>query len=128
MTLVTSTAHAIKLPRPDTEDSSMTRDYSNSDMHRFAVPGSKNFNNIARPSPSLHLSNIPPGETEEGVRNLFAQHGLVAGFKFFAYGSLGHLLAFPFVVFVICHIDRFHLGRLLIYSFSFPLVHRPARR
>lgn len=35
------------------------RDYSQSPLHRFKKPGSKNYQNIYPPSATLHLSNIP---------------------------------------------------------------------
>jgi len=41
------------------QDSGLTKDYSNSPLHRFKRPNSKNYNNIYAPSSTLHLSNIP---------------------------------------------------------------------
>lgn len=38
---------------------SFYRDYSQSPLHRFKKPGSKNYQNIYPPSATLHLSNIP---------------------------------------------------------------------
>ncbi len=37
----------------------LTKDFTNSPLHRFKKPGSKNYNNIFPPGTVLHLSNIP---------------------------------------------------------------------
>lgn len=49
----------VQLPREGHEDQGLTKDYSNSPLHRFKKPGSKNYSNIFPPSATLHLSNIP---------------------------------------------------------------------
>ena len=59
--------------------------YEKSEFHRFAIAGSKNYQNITPPSTSLHLSNLPPEVTEEQLRTLFGQHGEVVQFRFFPY-------------------------------------------
>lgn len=43
---------------PVKNDGGLAKDYSNSPLHRFKKPGSKNFNNIFPPNATLHLSNI----------------------------------------------------------------------
>ncbi|NXA11082.1 PTBP3 protein, partial [Sapayoa aenigma] len=74
----------IQLPREGQEDKGLTKDYSNSPLHRFKNPCSKNFQNIFPPSATLHLSNIPPSVTVDDLKNLFASKGsTVRGFKFF---------------------------------------------
>ncbi|KAM9587355.1 polypyrimidine tract-binding protein 3 isoform 2-T2 [Morphnus guianensis] len=50
---------AVQLPHEGQQDQGLTKDYSNSPLHRFKKPGSKNFQNIFPPSATLHLSNIP---------------------------------------------------------------------
>ena len=68
-----------------TQDSGLTKDYTNSPLHRFKRPGSKNFNNIYPPSETLHVSNIPPTVSEDDLRQSFLQETgkEVAKFKFF---------------------------------------------
>lgn len=74
----------IQLPREGQEDKGLTKDYSNSPLHRFKNPCSKNFQNIFPPSATLHLSNIPPSVTVDDLKNLFTSKGsTVRGFKFF---------------------------------------------
>nr|XP_033811944.1 polypyrimidine tract-binding protein 1 isoform X1 [Geotrypetes seraphini] len=74
----------VQLPREGQEDQGLTKDYSNSPLHRFKKPGSKNFQNIFPPSATLHLSNIPPSVTEDDLKILFSSNGaIVKGFKFF---------------------------------------------
>ncbi|XP_041342246.1 polypyrimidine tract-binding protein 3 isoform X6 [Pyrgilauda ruficollis] len=74
----------IQLPREGQEDKGLTKDYSNSPLHRFKHPCSKNFQNIFPPSATLHLSNIPPSVTVDDLKNLFTSKGsTVKGFKFF---------------------------------------------
>lgn len=74
----------VQMPKEGQPDSGLTKDFSNSPLHRFKKPGSKNFNNIFPPSPTLHLSNIPQNVSEQQLRDLFSQYGQVKGFKFFA--------------------------------------------
>lgn len=64
----------------------MTRDYTNSPLHRFKKPGSKNYMNIYPPSSTLHLSNIPPNITKEFLIKAFTDKGFdVKMLKFFQY-------------------------------------------
>ncbi|OXB82664.1 UNVERIFIED_CONTAM: hypothetical protein H355_003959 [Colinus virginianus] len=75
--------HNIQLPR-EGEDSGLTKDYSNSPLHRFKNPCSKNFQNIFPPSATLHLSNIPPTVSFDDLKSLFARTGsTVKALKFF---------------------------------------------
>jgi len=46
-------------------------DFSNSKEHRYRIAGSKNCNNIARPSPVLHLSNLCEDKHEDFYIKLF---------------------------------------------------------
>ncbi|XP_034531260.1 polypyrimidine tract-binding protein 1-like isoform X3 [Notolabrus celidotus] len=82
---VTFSKHTtVQLPREGHEDQGLTKDYSNSPLHRFKKPGSKNYSNIFPPSATLHLSNIPPSVVEDDLRRLFASSGAtVKAFKFF---------------------------------------------
>ncbi|NXY16732.1 PTBP3 protein, partial [Atrichornis clamosus] len=74
----------IQLPHEGQEDKGLTKDFSNSPLHRFKNPCSKNFQNIFPPSATLHLSNIPPSVTVDDLKNLFTSKGsTVKGFKFF---------------------------------------------
>ncbi|NXU19653.1 PTBP3 protein, partial [Pardalotus punctatus] len=74
----------IQLPREGQEDKGLTKDYSNSPLHRFKNPCSKNYQNIFPPSATLHLSNIPPSVTVDDLKNLFTSKGsTVKGFKIF---------------------------------------------
>ncbi|KAF4083469.1 hypothetical protein AMELA_G00141700 [Ameiurus melas] len=74
----------VQLPREGHEDQGLTKDYSNSPLHRFKKPGSKNYSNIFPPSSTLHLSNIPPSVVEDDLKMLFASSsGVVKNFKFF---------------------------------------------
>ncbi|XP_069375526.1 polypyrimidine tract-binding protein 1b isoform X7 [Paralichthys olivaceus] len=74
----------VQLPREGHEDQGLTKEYSNSPLHRFKKPGSKNYSNIFPPSATLHLSNIPPSVVEDDLKMLFSSSGsMVKGFKFF---------------------------------------------
>ncbi|CAG9537402.1 unnamed protein product [Cercopithifilaria johnstoni] len=74
----------VQMPKEGQPDAGLTRDYSQSSLHRFKKPGSKNYLNIYPPSSTLHLSNIPPNITEEFLTNAFEQRGFIPkGFKFF---------------------------------------------
>ncbi|XP_039591758.1 polypyrimidine tract-binding protein 2 isoform X2 [Polypterus senegalus] len=82
---VTLSKHqTVQLPREGLDDQGLTKDFTNSPLHRFKKPGSKNFQNIFPPSATLHLSNIPQNITEEDLRTLFSNSGgTVKAFKFF---------------------------------------------
>ncbi|XP_033115141.1 polypyrimidine tract-binding protein 1-like isoform X4 [Anneissia japonica] len=75
--------HQVSLPKEGQQDAGLTKDFTNSPLHRFKKPGSKNYQNIYPPNQVLHLSNIPASVTEEDLKNAFTQHGTVCGFKFF---------------------------------------------
>ncbi|XP_010285839.1 PREDICTED: polypyrimidine tract-binding protein 3-like, partial [Phaethon lepturus] len=74
----------VQLPRVGQEDQDLTKDYSNSPLHRFKKPGSKNSQNVFPPSATLHLSNIPPSVSADDLKKLFASTGsTVKSFRFF---------------------------------------------
>ncbi|CAF1120393.1 unnamed protein product [Adineta steineri] len=73
----------VQMPKDGTSDMGLTKDFTNSPLHRFKKPGSKNYNNIFPPGNVLHLSNIPTETSEEDIRNIFSQYGTIKRFKFF---------------------------------------------
>ncbi|XP_071543712.1 polypyrimidine tract-binding protein 2 isoform X11 [Panulirus ornatus] len=82
---VTLSKHqTVQLPKEGQPDAGLTKDYTNSPLHRFKKPGSKNYQNIYPPSATLHLSNIPPTVDEEQIKDAFTHAGAsVKAFKFF---------------------------------------------
>jgi polypyrimidine tract-binding protein 1 len=82
---VTASKHTnVQMPKEGQPDAGLTRDYTNSPLHRFKKPGSKNYMNIYPPSSTLHLSNIPPNITEEFLLEAFQEKGFVVKeLKFF---------------------------------------------
>eukprot|EP01012_Entosiphon_sulcatum_P011885 TRINITY_DN1737_c0_g1_i1.p1 TRINITY_DN1737_c0_g1~~TRINITY_DN1737_c0_g1_i1.p1 ORF type:complete len:488 (+),score=59.23 TRINITY_DN1737_c0_g1_i1:57-1466(+) len=76
----------IPMPTPDTaqEVAALTQDFSDTPLHRFKIPGSKNFQHITPPSPALHLSNIPQGYTSQQLVALLSQFGELRFFEFFS--------------------------------------------
>ncbi|NXL91083.1 PTBP3 protein, partial [Alectura lathami] len=75
---------AIQLPREGQKDNELTKDYTNSPLHRYRNPGSKNLQNLFPPSATLHLSNIPPSVSVDALQKLFEDCGCtVKAFKFF---------------------------------------------
>ncbi|XP_052258288.1 polypyrimidine tract-binding protein 3-like isoform X15 [Dreissena polymorpha] len=81
---VTQSKHSlVQMPKDGQPDAGLTKDFTNSQLHRFKRPGSKNCQNIFPPSAVLHLSNIPPTVTEEELTEQFTHHGEVKAFKFF---------------------------------------------
>ncbi|XP_037077238.1 polypyrimidine tract-binding protein 2-like isoform X2 [Pollicipes pollicipes] len=74
----------VQMPKDGQPDAGLTKDFSNSSLHRFKKPGSKNYQNIYPASATLHLSNIPPHVTEQEIREAFELSGFaVKAFKFF---------------------------------------------
>uniref|UniRef100_A0A8C6WQ68 Polypyrimidine tract-binding protein 1 n=1 Tax=Neogobius melanostomus TaxID=47308 RepID=A0A8C6WQ68_9GOBI len=73
---VTLSKHTtVQLPREGHEDQGLTKDFSNSPLHRFKKPGSKNYSNIFPRLPSV---------MEDDLKRLFGSSGAtVKAFKFF---------------------------------------------
>jgi len=84
MHITVSNKTSIKMPQPGSEDHSanFNKDFTNSEFHRFKVAGSKNYQNICPPGPTLHISNIPTPDGQK-LQDLFSQYGTVVAFKFF---------------------------------------------
>ncbi|XP_013778741.1 polypyrimidine tract-binding protein 3-like isoform X1 [Limulus polyphemus] len=82
---VTPSKHqVVQMPKEGQTDAGLTKDFTNSPLHRFKKPGSKNYQNIYPPTATLHLSNIPPNITEEEIRDAFGKTGCtIVAFKFF---------------------------------------------
>ncbi|KAK0176186.1 hypothetical protein PV328_000345 [Microctonus aethiopoides] len=82
--VMVSKHQTVQLPKEGQPDAGLTKDYTNSTLHRFKKPGSKNYQNIYPPSATLHLSNIPATVTEDEIKDAFTQNGFVVkAFKFF---------------------------------------------
>lgn len=74
----------VQMPKEGQPDAGLTKDFSNSPLHRFKKPGSKNYQNIYPPSATLHLSNIPVHVTEQRIRDAFIEADFdIKAFKFF---------------------------------------------
>lgn len=73
----------VNMPKSEDEGRELTKDYSNSPLHRFKKPGSKNFQNIFPPIRTLHLSNIPESVSEEELQEMFSENGTISNFRFF---------------------------------------------
>lgn len=74
----------VQMPKEGQPDAGLTKDYSQSPLHRFKKPGSKNYQNIYPPSSTLHLSNIPATVNEDDIKEAFTKNGFtVKAFKFF---------------------------------------------
>jgi len=88
MSIFMSKHSDIKVPREGSESgpgAGLTRDYSNSPIHRFRQGGGKNAKNIHPPSQVLHISNLPDGVTEKDLQDLFgAQQSNTPVIQFFA--------------------------------------------
>lgn len=84
---VTLSKHqSVQLPKEGQgNNAGLTKDYTNSPVHRFKKPGSKNYQNIYPPSATLHLSNIPASIDEPQIIEAFTEAGgVVQAFRFFA--------------------------------------------
>uniref|UniRef100_G1Q979 RRM domain-containing protein n=1 Tax=Myotis lucifugus TaxID=59463 RepID=G1Q979_MYOLU len=65
-------------------DLGLTKDYSNSPLHRFRNACSKKFQNVFPPSENLYLSHIPSFTSAHNLKALFSSNGrIVKKFKFF---------------------------------------------
>lgn len=84
---VTRSKHQlVQMPREGNQsDTGLTKDFTNSPLHRFKIPGSRNYLNIYPPSNTLHISNIPATIDENDLHKAFKEAcGFeYASFKFF---------------------------------------------
>ena len=81
---------SVELPSEGQVDDGLTKDYSDSKLHRFKTPEthSKYASNICPPTSTLHLSNIPDIVEEDDIKDAFAIENLtVQGFRFFFVGK-----------------------------------------
>ncbi|KAL1498338.1 hypothetical protein ABEB36_009151 [Hypothenemus hampei] len=86
----------VQMPKEGQPDAGLTKDYSQSPLHRFKKPGSKNYQNIYPPSATLHLSNIPATVNEEDIKKAFIDNGFtVKAFKFFPKDKKMALIQLP---------------------------------
>jgi hypothetical protein len=99
MRITFSKYNTVQMPKEGQPDAGLTKDYTNSPLHRFKKPGSKNFQNIFSPSTTLHLSNIPPSCNEEQLRTAFETqaNAQVVQFKFFIRDQKMALIQLPSV-------------------------------
>uniref|UniRef100_A0A663N6Y3 Polypyrimidine tract binding protein 3 n=1 Tax=Athene cunicularia TaxID=194338 RepID=A0A663N6Y3_ATHCN len=73
----------VQLLREGQEDCGLTKDFSDSPLHRFKQPGARNFISICPPSATLHLSNFLPSVSADELKKLFEEAGYtVKAFKF----------------------------------------------
>lgn len=80
--LQVSWSHHPYLMSTGAEDDGLTQDFSNSDMHRFRKPESRNFDHIRPPCDTLHIScNIPLDA--DALASLFWQYGAVQSCELF---------------------------------------------
>lgn len=80
--LQVSWSHHPYLMSAGAEDDGLTQDFSNSDMHRFRKPDSRNFDHIRPPCDTLHIScNI--ALDADALAALFWQYGTVLSCELF---------------------------------------------
>lgn len=84
---VTKSKHQlVQMPREGNQsDAGLTKDFTNSPLHRFKIPGSRNYLNIYPPSNTLHISNIPAKVDEDDLHKAFKEECSFdfVSFKFF---------------------------------------------
>lgn len=84
---VTRSKHqSVQMPRDSNQaEAGLTKDFTNSPLHRFKIPGSRNYLNIYPPSDTLHISNIPATIEEEDIKQAFKEACTFdcSSFKFF---------------------------------------------
>ncbi|CAM9258270.1 unnamed protein product, partial [Lampetra fluviatilis] len=119
--LASSRFHTVQLPKEGPDE--LTHDFTNSTLHRFSKPGSKNARHVGPPSSTLHISNIPSNVTETDLKTLFSSTGSsVAAFKFFADRKMAliQMSSVEEALEALTEIHNFSLGdeRLLKVSFS----------
>jgi hypothetical protein len=61
---------------------SLTKDFTNSPLHRFRVPNSRNYQNITAPNNILHVSNVPADVSLEELKRTFQMCATIVDVKF----------------------------------------------
>lgn len=80
-----SKSNYIIMPKKGTtsEENALAQDFTYSKEHRYKIAGSRNFQNIAPPSKTLHLSNLPNDITDERLLEIFENTSKFNKIKFF---------------------------------------------
>ena len=119
----------VQLPKDGQPDAGLTKDYGNSNLHRFKKPGSKNYSNIYPPSSTLHLSNIPTTVEEPHLREAFGNIGLhVQAFKFFPKDRKMALVQLANVDEAIIALVKLHNCFAAFFKFSCLPIHLELKR
>lgn len=104
------------------ENNKFLADYTESKEHRYKIVGSKNFRNIAPPSPVLHLSNLHDDRDTDFYRNLLAECGIIKKYLYLKGESKTLLVEMENVgqsVAVLINFHNFNIeGKFLKVSFS----------
>lgn len=101
----------VQMPRDGGQsDAGLTKDFTNSPLHRFKIPGSRNYLNIYPPSNTLHVSNIPATIDESDLHKAFrSQCGFeFTSFKFFPKDRKMALMRFDSVEFATIALIKMH--------------------
>ncbi|XP_063686648.1 polypyrimidine tract-binding protein 2-like isoform X2 [Bolinopsis microptera] len=101
----------VQMPKPTDEAQDLTKDFSDSPLHRFRKPNQKVRENVYGPSPCLHLSNIPAEVTEEELKKMFESCGTIVNFRFLTSERPDKqmaLLEFTNTSSAICGLVQFH--------------------
>lgn len=61
-----------QMTKTEKEEDFLQKDFSNSNEHRYKVAWSKNFQNIASPNETLHVSNLPLECSEADLKSHFS--------------------------------------------------------
>ena len=128
---VNSSKHqTVQMPKEGFQDSGLTKDFTNSPLHRFKRPGSKNYHNIYPPSETLHVSNIPPTCTEESIREAFTEQTGIepTKFRFFPNDNKMALIQFNSVESAIIALTKMHNYKYVFFLPFFPLFCYSLRR
>jgi hnRNP-L/PTB/hephaestus splicing factor len=72
----------VKAPREGEGQGDLNKDFIGSSLHRFKIPGSKNFQNIAPPGNMLHLTNLHLDTSEGEVVEFFKPYAQAQEVKF----------------------------------------------
>ncbi|XP_061377819.1 polypyrimidine tract-binding protein 2 isoform X4 [Danaus plexippus] len=113
MRVMLSKHQTVQLPKEGQPDAGLTRDYSQSPLHRFKKPGSKNYQNIYPPSATLHLSNIPATVTEDDIKEAFTKRGFtIKAFKFFPKDRKMALVQLPCIDDAVAALIKMHNHQL----------------
>lgn len=113
ISIIPSKHASITLPTnlPSDSEEILWKEYSDSPLHRFKIPNSRNEQHISSPSSTLHLSCLPKDISKEELKDIFIdEEGEAIGIKIFGKDRNRPMamVKFDSIEIATCYLIRYH--------------------